>query len=97
MTKMEEYTNHSGGARGADLFWETEGEKYGVETIAYSFKGHGTKSKSVKVLTDQELMEGWDRIGYVSPKMGRNLSNVSSFVQNLLSRNSGIVNTPLLE
>lgn len=82
-----EYINHTGGANGADLFWEIEGIKYGVKSISYSFKGHNSKSKNQKILTNPDLMEGWDVVGEVSKKMGRDLSRVSSYVQNLLSRN----------
>ncbi len=49
------YVCQSGGALGSDLEWETQGANYGVETIAYSFKGHNSKSKNLKVLTEDEL------------------------------------------
>lgn len=57
---MTNYTCHSGGCPGADMEWEREGEKYGVQTIAYSFPGHIQEGKTPKILTVEELNEGWD-------------------------------------
>lgn len=79
-------TNHSGGATGADTFFELEGEKYGVKTVAYSFKGHNTKSKNVKILTDEELNEGMEHINIANKTLKRHIGNISPYVRKLLAR-----------
>lgn len=80
------YTNHSGGALGADTYWEQCGREYGVKTVAYSFGNHSSKSPSLRVLKLDELAEGWEAVKSVSKDIGRNLP-YQKYVQNLLSRN----------
>lgn len=36
--RLDRLTCHSGGAEGADTYFETIGDKYGVKTNAYSYK-----------------------------------------------------------
>jgi len=81
------YINHSGGARGSDIAWETTGKQYGVDTIAYSFDDHRCLSPSRKILSDDELMEGWEKVLVVSNNMSRQLFGSSRYVRKLLSRN----------
>lgn len=81
-----DYVNHSGGALGADTYWEQRGNEYGVKTVAYSFGNHSSKSPSLRVLKMDELAEGWEEIKSVSKDIGRNLP-YNKYVQNLLSRN----------
>ena len=56
------YICHSGGCAGADMMWETEGNKYGVKTIAYSFYNHQQDSSNQKILTVEELNEGFKHV-----------------------------------
>ncbi len=82
-----EYINHSGGARGSDIAWEILGKDYGVKTIAYSFEGHRCLSPNRAILTDNELMEGWEKVLITSHNLNRNLHNITPYVRKLLSRN----------
>jgi hypothetical protein len=77
---------HSGGAPGADQCFSDEGERYGVNTIAYSFKNHSTKSKNVKILTEDELKEGMDHVKIANKTLKRRIGNISPYVRNLLAR-----------
>lgn len=81
------YICHSGGCPGADMTWEIEGNYYGVKTIAYSFYNHVQKGKNQKILTVEELTEGYEHVKIASVGLKRN-PNISSFyVRNLLCRN----------
>lgn len=85
---MEEiFTNYSGGADGADLFFEKDGVKYGIKTVAYSFYGHNTSSKNRFVLTNIQLEEGWKYILVANKTLKRNITTISTYVKKLLSRN----------
>ena len=81
------YTCHSGGCPGSDMFWENEGYKYGVKTIAYSFYNHVQESKNQKVLTVEELNEGFEHVKIASKGIKRNPNVRYPYVRNLLSRN----------
>ena len=81
------YTCHSGGAPGSDITWENEGCKYGVKTIAYSFYNHVQESKNQKVLTVEELNEGFEHVKIASKEIKRNPNVRYPYVRNLLSRN----------
>ncbi len=81
------YTCHSGGANGSDIFWENEGNKYGVKTVAYSFYNHRQESKTPKILTVDELNEGFEHVMIASKSIKRNPKQQYQYVKNLLSRN----------
>lgn len=82
------YVNHSGGALGADMCWENEGKKYGVESIAYSFYNHTQYSENQNILSNNQLKEGWQNVLIAEKTLKRNMSSRQSFyVKNLLSRN----------
>lgn len=82
------YICHSGGCEGADMMWEVIGEKYGVKTVAYSFYNHVQWSKGQKILSLDELKEGYDAV-LVADKALKRYSNriMYPYVKNLLSRN----------
>jgi hypothetical protein len=82
----EEYTCYSGGAQGADMAFEMYGALLNVKIIAYSFKGHKTKSMFRKILTKAELQEGWKHILIAAKTLKRNIKNVSDYTQKLLAR-----------
>lgn len=78
---------HSGGCPGADMEWEQEGEKYGVKTVAYSFYNHIQKGKYPKVLTVDELREGFEHVMIANQTLKRSPETQSTYAKNLLSRN----------
>lgn len=86
---MEKRINHSGGCPGADMEWENESFLYGVSTIAYSFKGHTQYGKYQKILTPEELFEGWQNVQIASIGIKRPLFKIQfqPYIRNLLSRN----------
>jgi hypothetical protein len=82
------YTNHSGGCDGADICWENEGLKYGVESVGYSFHNHKQYSYNRKILNQDELREGWRNVMIAEKTLRRGLNTRQSFyVRNLVSRN----------
>ena len=87
MSKDVKLVCHSGGCPGSDMEWETQGEKYGVKTIAYSFKGHNQKGKYPIILTGAELDEGWERVLHANKTLKRYPQGQSTYVKSLLSRN----------
>lgn len=83
-----EYICHSGGCPGADMAWETEGEKYGVHTIAYSFPNHKQEGKNQMILSHAQLKEGYAAAKIADGSLHRNFDNIwSPYVRNLLARN----------
>jgi len=82
-----EYCNFSGGAQGSDTFFEKEGEKYGIKTIAYSFYGHNTSSKNKWNLTTEQLEEGLKHVEITNKTLDRNITTISTYVKKLLCRN----------
>jgi hypothetical protein len=81
------YVNHSGGCPGADMMWENEGYRYGVETIAYSFQGHHHDSKNPKVLSYDELKEGFEHVLIANKAVKRHPQGQAPYIKNLLARN----------
>jgi len=85
---MNEYTCHSGGCPGSDITWERECDKYEIYTIAYSFYNHKHDSNNPKVLTVEELNEGWQAVLAAEKTLKRNVGRVIyPYVKNLLCRN----------
>lgn|SRR5579862_2532578 len=78
---------HSGGCPGSDMFWETEGEKYGVKTIAYSFWGHTQYGKNRQILEKEQLAEGFEAVKIAAKSIGRNPNPRWPYVKSLISRN----------
>lgn len=81
------YICYSGGADGADITWENEGEKHGILTYSYSFQNHNQKGKNQVVLNDSFLEEGYKHVLTANKNLNRNIKNISAYVKNLLSRN----------
>jgi hypothetical protein len=84
---MKNVICHSGGCPGSDMFWETEGDKYGVTTIAYSFYGHSQQGKNRKILERDELDEGFEAVKVASVSIGRSPNVPWPYVKNLICRN----------
>jgi len=75
---------HSGGASGADTYWETIGDNYGVKTRAYSYKTKYHTTENKVEISDSDYEEGIKEI----TKANRFLSRygIHKFM-NLLARN----------
>ncbi len=84
-----QYTNHSGGAAGADTEWENQGIPYGVKTIAYSFSGHSQYSKNQCKLSQEQLNEGYEKCKVAAESLKRPWKYIEEkpYVKNLLGRN----------
>ena len=83
-----EYVCHSGGCPGSDMMWENEGYQYGIKTVAYSFHNHSHKSKNPKVLTFDELKEGYEAAKIADKALKRGFDRIFyPYVKNLLGRN----------
>lgn len=85
----DEWINHSGGAEGSDMYWETVGKKYGVMTISYSFSNHTQYGENQLVLNTDELWEGWKNVQKASIGIHRPVVKIefNPYIRNLLSRN----------
>lgn len=82
------YTCHSGGCPGADMAWERVGKRYGVKTIAYSFHNHVQEGETPKILTVDELAEGWTHVKLADRTLKKNVESLDSpYMRNLLCRN----------
>ena len=55
---MKNFICHSGGAAGADFYFETFGKNFNVKTIAYSYKTKHHYSENKRELTQNEFHEG---------------------------------------
>jgi hypothetical protein len=84
---MKNIVCHSGGCPGADMTWETVGEAYGVKTISYSFEGHTQYGKNRKILTPDELVEGFEMVIRANATVKRYPQGQPTYVKNLLARN----------
>lgn len=81
---LSNITCHSGGAEGADSFFESIGEKYGVKTKAYSYKTHYHNSKNKVEISDEDFSEGIIEINKANKILCR--YGISKYL-NLLARN----------
>jgi len=86
--KENNFICHSGGCPGADMAWETEGYKYDVYTISYSFHNHKQEGKNQKILSPKELQEGYEAAKIADKTLKRNFDSIQyPYVKNLLARN----------
>jgi hypothetical protein len=71
--KLERFTLHSGGARGAEAAFGETAERYGISEVTFSFEGHSNRvrSRGLKLLTDDDLRVGDVSLRYVSHRLGR--------------------------
>ena len=75
---------HSGGAEGADFFFETIGEKFGVKTKAYSYKTEYHISKNKVEISKEDFIEGVGEVNKANKVLGR--FGIHKYI-NLLARN----------
>ena len=80
---------HSGGCPGSDMEWENQSSKYDIKTIAYSFQGHVQEGKYPKILSLEELEEGWEQVLLCEKPIKRPLYKIkyTPYVKHLLCRN----------
>jgi hypothetical protein len=82
------YINHSGGAEGSDMAWETVGLQYGVKTIAYSFHGHTQYGANPYIMNTDELNEGWEACLIANETLNRSIERQrTAYVRKLICRN----------
>lgn len=81
---LDNITCHSGGADGADTFWEIKGRDYGVKTNAYSYKTPKHQSPNKVEISDEDYKEGIDEVNKANKWLGR--YGIHKFM-NLLARN----------
>ena len=71
---------YSGGATGAEQFFGTMAEAFGIEEVNYSFDGHQiARTRGVRVLTEEELCLKDVSLSYVSRLMNRQYTNAPIF------------------
>ena len=75
---------HSGGAEGSDTYWESIGLKYGVKTIAYSYKTSYHSSTSKFEISESDYQEGIKEVNKANKHLGR--FGIHKYM-NLLARN----------
>ncbi|WP_026978106.1 hypothetical protein [Flavobacterium tegetincola] len=80
----KQFICHSGGATGADTYFEKIGENYGVLTKAYSYKTASHKSKNKVEISESDFLEGIHKIEIAKKTLKRKTYN--KFMP-LLSRN----------
>ncbi|XP_028390789.1 uncharacterized protein LOC114515684 [Dendronephthya gigantea] len=84
----QNYTLFSGGAVGSDLYWQKIGAKFGIQTKAFSFEGHGSGNNSARVILFQQQLQQADAFLHKANKtLKRNFPTSKTFVDNLLRRN----------
>ncbi|ASV44715.1 DprA-like DNA recombination-mediator protein [Agrobacterium phage Atu_ph07] len=77
----------SGGATGADTFWNAYAFGIGHHVINYSFKGHKTSCSRVVILSDDELSMSEEALQKANKTLKRSYPSKSEHVNNLLRRN----------
>lgn len=84
MKGVNHYTCHSGGAEGADAYFEFFAKQYQVAVVAYSYKTKRHTSESKYELTDEEFKEGVENVWKANEVLKR--SKINRYL-NFLARN----------
>jgi hypothetical protein len=82
--RLDRLVCHSGGAAGADTYWETIGDNYGVKTKAYSYKTKYHTTENKVEISDEDYEEGVKEITKANRVLSR--YGIHKFM-NLLARN----------
>lgn len=77
----------SGGATGADTFWNAYAFGIGHHVINYSFAGHKTTCSRIVILSDDELSLSESALQKANQTLKRHYPSKSEHVNNLLRRN----------
>lgn len=83
-TPIENYVNHSGGAKGADSAWDSIGRRFGVTKHRHYQKDKTPLGNTT--ITSEQFQEGLIKAKEAAKMLGRNWSN-KPYIQGLLSRN----------
>jgi len=81
---LTKITCHSGGAQGADTYFENIGESFGVKTKAYSYKTKYHTSENKVEISQEDFIEGMDEVNKANKVLGR--FGIHKYI-NLLARN----------
>ena len=81
---LTKITCHSGGAQGADTYFENIGESFGVKTKAYSYKTKYHISENKVEISQEDFIEGMDEVNKANKVLGR--FGIHKYI-NLLARN----------
>ena len=81
---LENLVCHSGGAEGSDIAWEKIGEKFGIQTRAYSYKTQSHQSPNKVEISDEDYTEGVVEINKANKWLNR--YGIHKYM-NLLARN----------
>ncbi len=74
--KKEEVILFSGAAQGAETFFGSMAEKYGIDEVNFSFEGRQVeRTRGIRILTHEELKNGDISLIYVSKLLNREYSN----------------------
>lgn len=72
----EEVILFSGAAQGAETFFGTCAEKYGIDEVNFSYEGRQVeRTRGLRILTHEELKNGDISLNYVSKLLNRDYSN----------------------
>jgi hypothetical protein len=81
---LNNITCHSGGAEGADTYWEKMGEKINVKTRAYSYKTKMHTSPNKVEISEEDFKEGITQVFRANHWLNR--YGIDKYI-NLLARN----------
>lgn len=68
---MKTFVCHSGGAEGADSFFESFGKNFNVQTIVYSYKTKFHSEEFKYELSENEFIEGCEKVAIANEKLQR--------------------------
>lgn len=68
------YKCHSGGAMGADTYFETIGKLYDVETLAYSYQTPSHRSNNKVEISQVDYLDGIDKIHLANQTLKRKIN-----------------------
>ena len=86
ISSLKTFTNHSGGAKGADSYWGEVGEKYGVTSKHYHAEGAKTPKGNTPV-SKENLQEADEHLKKANETLDRRFPTSNEYVNNLLRRN----------
>ncbi len=84
MNFLNHYTCYSGGAEGADAYFEFFAQKFNVSVVAYSYKTRHHKSVNKYELTEDEFKEGVEKVWKANQVLKR--SKINQYLK-FLARN----------
>ena len=77
---MSGYILHSGGAAGSEAYFGQCAENHGLEEVNYTFEDHKIqRDRGLRVLNEDELLQGDVSLDYVSKLMNRDFPNTKLF------------------